>query len=483
MTVDEIKTLKVARVKCQQSLLFSTRYFYKKNHNRKYIIGDHHVQIAEVLEDVIAGKITRLMINIAPRYGKTELAVKNFIAHCLSVNPASMFIHLSYSDDLALDNSEEIKDIVTSEPYQLIFPEVQIKKDSKSKKKWYTTAGGGVYATAAGGQITGFGAGKVDDEEKELDEALSIIENKEQFGGAMIIDDPIKPDDADSDTRRERVNNRYDSTISSRVNSRNTPIIIVMQRLHPLDLCGYLLSKEPDAWTVLSLPAIKPDGTALWPFKQTVEELNSLRVRNSVVFDRQYMQNPKPLEGLAFPESELKRYTMFPPSEKDEKGNIIQNWWTIMANDCADEGKDNYSGPIARVYGSRVYLVDAIFDQQNLTLQESEVQGKVKEHRISKLVVETNSFGAYFTRRLRELMPEVEIFGQYSKPNKMARILANAGLIKLYFYFPENPTPALQRLITQTCKLMKTSTKDDDGPDSLALLASHLEKHYGLFKE
>ena len=472
MNADEVKYLKVARVKCQQSLLFSTRYFFKKNHNRKFIVGDPHEIIASTLEEVIAGKIKRLIINIPPRYGKTEIAVKNFVAHCLSLNPASMFIHLSGSDDLALDNSEEIKDMVTSEGYQQLFPEVKIKKDSTAKKKWYTTAGGGVYATSAAGQVTGFGAGKVDSEEFEIENLLSSLEQKEQFGGAVIIDDPIKPEDAESDTRRERVNRRYDSTISSRVNSRNTPIIIIMQRLHPRDLCGYLLSKEPDVWTVLSLPAVKEDGTALWPFKHTIEELNTLRARDTVVFDRQYMQNPKPLEGLVFPEGELKRYKEFPDME----------YFTIGGIDTADEGTDNFAMPIARVYGDRVYLIDAIFDQSNLTIQEGQVQSKVKEHKISHLLIETNSSGAYFRRRIGELLPAVEIFGQYAKSNKMARILSSAGLIKLYFYFPENPTPDLQRGMNETTKLMKTSTKEDDFPDALAALSAYLEKYHGLFK-
>ncbi len=473
MNADEVKYLKVARVKCQQSLLFSTRYFFKKNHNRKFIVGDPHEIIASTLEEVIAGKIKRLIINIPPRYGKTEIAVKNFVAHCLSLNPASMFIHLSGSDDLALDNSEEIKDMVTSEGYQQLFPEVKIKKDSTAKKKWYTTAGGGVYATSAAGQVTGFGAGKVDSEEFEIENLLSSLEQKEQFGGAVIIDDPIKPEDAESDTRRERVNRRYDSTISSRVNSRNTPIIIIMQRLHPRDLCGYLLSKEPDVWTVLSLPAVKEDGTALWPFKHTIEELNTLRARDTVVFDRQYMQDPKPLEGLVFPEGELKRYKEFPEG---------MEYFTIAFADCADEGQDNFAMPIGRVYGDRVYIFDAIFDQSNLTIQEGQVVSKVKECNINNLVIESNSFGAYFSRRMRELLPNIEIFAQYAKTNKMGRILANAGLIKLYFYFPENPNSTLQRFIQQVTQLMKTSTKLDDAPDSLTGMSQYLEKFNGLFK-
>lgn len=180
------------------------------------------------------------------------------------------------------------------------------------------------------------------------------------------------------------------------------------------------------------------------------------------------------LEGQVFPENSLKRYKEFPENTE---------YFTVAFADAADEGEDYFAMPIARVYGNRVYVIDAIFDQDNLTIQESQVQSKVKEHHISVMAVETNSFGAYFTRRIRELLKGIEIFGQYQKANKMARIIANAGIIKLYFYFPENPNPTLQLFINQVCKLMKTSTKEDDAPDALAGMAAYLEKYHGMFKD
>ncbi len=127
-----------------------TKHFYRKRFNRRYIVAKHHRIIADALDRVLRGECTRLMINIFPRSGKTEIAVKNFIALGLAVNPASKFIHLTYSNDLALDNSEEIRDeFVRNEEYQRIFPYVQISKSSTAKNKWFTTAGGGVYAAAA----------------------------------------------------------------------------------------------------------------------------------------------------------------------------------------------------------------------------------------------------------------------------------------------------------------------------------------------
>jgi len=80
------------------------------------------------------------------------------------------------------------------------------------------------------------------------------------------------------------------------------------------------------------------------------------------------------------------------------------------------------------------------------------------------------------------LIPEVQIFGQFSKMNKMSRILAQAGLIKHYFYFPVSPNPTLQAYIDQVTALLKDSKDKDDAPDSLAGLSAYLEKYMGLFK-
>lgn len=115
------------RAFCLSGTLNYTRFFFKSKTGRRFVVNRHHEVICNALDNVIAGKIKKLIINIAPRYGKTELAVKNFISEGLAINPASKFIHLSYSDDLAHDNSEEIRDIVKSEDYRKLFPYVQIR--------------------------------------------------------------------------------------------------------------------------------------------------------------------------------------------------------------------------------------------------------------------------------------------------------------------------------------------------------------------
>ena len=294
-----------------EDTLFATRFFFASETGQKFNVGEHHKTIAEAFDDVFEGKTRFLIINLPPRYSKTEMK-KAFVKKGLALNPASKYILTSYSANLALDDSEKIRDAVTSDWYTNLFPEVVVKKDAKAKQKWYTTAGGGIYATSSCGQITGFGAGVVQTESADIESFLNgddvepdedkpetpeDDDPKRKFGGAIIIDDPLKVIDADSPVMRQKVIDIFEGTIRSRVNDRNTPIIVIMQRLHKDDLCGYLQREEEKYdWRVISLPAIITDEDGnerpLYPFKHSLEELHIMREQNKYVFETQYQQNP-----------------------------------------------------------------------------------------------------------------------------------------------------------------------------------------------
>lgn len=318
----------IIRAKCLADTLWATRYFFRAENGRKFNVGAHHRRIAEALDRVFSGECTRLIINCPPRYSKTEM-LKAFVKKGLAINPASKYIMLSYSANLALDNSERIKDAVDSEWYRELFPWVEIKQDSHAKQKWYTTSGGGVYATSSDGQVTGFGAGLVAEEEEfQVSGFKSQVSGA--WGGAIIIDDPLKPLDATSPVKRQKVNDQFENTIRSRVNDRSTPIIIIMQRLHKQDLCGYLLETEPDEWEVLSLPALSVDEetgeeVALYPFKHTVEELHKIRAANRFTFETQYQQNPQAInEKLWLFAFNRERHTGH--VEYDPNAPLVMSW-------------------------------------------------------------------------------------------------------------------------------------------------------------
>lgn len=215
------------------------RYFFKLRENTKMLLNWHHYVIEFVLQAVIDGSINRLIINVSPGYTKTELAVLNFICRGLALNPRAKFIHTSYSGDLALENSSKIRDTIKSLEFQELWP-MGIRVDTTAKKRWFTEFGGGMMAAPSGGQITGFRAGRMEP----------------GFTGAFINDDPVKPDDAFSDPKRNAVNNRFNNTMRSRLAIETIPMINIMQRIHESDLTGFLLrGGSGDMWHHLVLPA------------------------------------------------------------------------------------------------------------------------------------------------------------------------------------------------------------------------------------
>ncbi|VCZ55792.1 hypothetical protein BANRA_02034 [Acinetobacter baumannii] len=247
---------KAIRIEAQEDLYFFTRYMFKERRGYKWMQNWHHLEICEALMKVYRGEIKRLIINVPPRYSKTEIAVINFMAWCFGKNPDCEFIHISYSAMLAANNAFQIRTLVQEEAYRKVFPELTLRDDSKAKDFWRTSQGGVCYATGTGGTITGFGAGKL----------------RKGFGGCIIIDDPHKAHEASSKTIREGVIDWFQNTLESRTNSPDTPIIVIMQRLHEDDLAGWLLGDRKDGvpvaggngevWEHLCLSAIQEDGSA-----------------------------------------------------------------------------------------------------------------------------------------------------------------------------------------------------------------------------
>jgi predicted phage terminase large subunit-like protein len=489
--------VELIRRECLESTLYLTRYLFRKVKNEKFIVSDHHKIICDALDKVYAGEITRLIINIAPRYTKTELAVKSFIKKGLAHNSKAKFIHLSYSDDLALDNSEQVREVVKHEAYQEIFPNVKVKKSTDSKKKWYTEDGGGVYATSTAGQVTGFGAGKVEGTEnlegeedlylksQEAEDLMDAIGELDQsyvdsdsdhegwqdvnrfFGGAIIIDDPLKPEDAESEQIRTKINKRFDSTIRSRVNSRNTPIILIMQRLHPDDLAGYVQKQEPGVWTVISLPSIKKDGTALWPAKHTIEELRELERIDKITFQRQHMQNPKPREGLLY--KDFKTYATLPESAAFAKIHV----------DVADTGDDNLCAVAYKVINNLAYLLDVIHTKERAEVTEQATAKMAGRHLAELCRVESNNGGRFFGRNTEAICRAGKnyktLFEYYTqRKNKESRILNNASSVNNFFIMPqgwENLFPSFYNEVSGYMAVGANAT--DDGPDTLTAIYEH----------
>ncbi len=458
------------------STLRFTEGMFKYINHTPYVVGEHHRLICSALDKVVKGEIRKLMINIAPRYGKTELCSRQFIAYGFALNPQSKFLHLSYSGGLTQENSIAVKDIVECDYFKACF-DARLSNRLNTRSKWMTIQGGQMYATSTLGQITGFGAGRTDqieDEEKEkvIDEFFERF-NPDGFAGAIVIDDPLKPDEALSDVIRETVNRRFETTIRNRVNSRKTPIVIIMQRLHEHDLCGYLQEVEPDEWTVLTIPVIsyneKGEEKALWSFKHSLDELHRLREINSFVFETQYMQNPKPMEGLMY--ERLRTYDTPPISQSKPKR---KNY-----TDSADTGSDWLCSICYDEYDYGMYITDILYTKKPMEYTENELPRMLMRNNTEVVIIEGNNGGRNFARTVEKnvralgnMRMSFEVFMQ--KENKQVRIFNHSSEVQNMIFFPAD----WERRWLQFANDVKGYRKEgksahDDAPDALTGMIEH----------
>lgn len=287
---------------CRRDHLTFTRLMFAAREKSPFLVGPHHEVMCKTLDRVVSGEIKRLIINVPPGYTKTETAVIAFVARGFAVNPNSRFLHASYSEQLVNQNSTSIRDTVQLPEYQAMYP-MAFRVDTNAKGLWRTSEGGMFKASPAGGAITGFRAGYM----------------TPGFSGALIIDDPLKPDDASSDVTREFINQRYMNTFRSRLAHEDVPIVVIMQRVHGNDFSAHLLQGAGgEKWHHLVLPIVIDNARGypaeythgipidhgladgpLWLAKHTIKQIDVLR-RDALTFAAQYMQDPGAGENPMF---------------------------------------------------------------------------------------------------------------------------------------------------------------------------------------
>lgn len=281
----------------------------------------HHVLIGDALDEVARGENDRLMINMPPRHGKSELASRRFPARLLGLQPEQTVISASYNMDKAGEFGGEVRDIVRSAEYRALYPDITLKEDTTAKGFWRTDQGGYYIAAGVGTAITGRGT----------------------IGPIVLIDDPLKDRaEADSQVRRETVKSWYSSSILSRL---PRAIIVIQTRWHEDDLSGWLLEQQErggDKWKVLTLPAINAEGKALWPEYYPIEALERIK-RSSIPRDWSalFQQSPAPDEGEFFHREWFQRYS---PNEKPKALAIYGT-----SDYAVSEGRGDYT--VHRVWG------------------------------------------------------------------------------------------------------------------------------------
>lgn len=426
MTTAEQKAF-ARKVECEEDGLYYARYFFKQRTGGKMIVAPHHKVIQKTLDRVIDGEIQRLIINVPPGYTKTELATINMMGRGLALNCRARFMHLSYSHNLALLNSSTARGMIKSQAYQSMWP-MALRDDADSKAMWWTEHGGGVYASSAAGQVTGFRAGHMEP----------------GWQGALIIDDPVKPDDAYSEVVRDGVNNRFNETIKSRLAIETTPMIVIMQRIHYHDLSGYLLrGGSGEKWHHLNLPVIidssrsyeetypenthaipidhgLPDGW-LWPFKHNESHRVSLFSHRRTA-EAQYMQNPKRFnaEGALWNEEMISAAHAMRITQELTR--------TVVAIDpqaTNSEESDESGIAVASVYGSgdeRQYSLDADYSgKYSPNGWATKAIEAYEQHEADAIVIETNQGGDMAEDTLRNAGFGGRIIRVHASKGKYAR--------------------------------------------------------------
>lgn len=254
-----------------------------------YRDAPHHRLIARHLEAVERGEIRRLMITMPPRHGKSMLASEFFPAWYLGRNPDHYVVTATYAQELADDFGRKVKNQIEDPTFQAIFPGVGLAGDSKSAKRFHidgafggiehgTTQRGAFYAVGVGGPLTGRGA------------------------HLLLIDDPVKNrEDAESEVIRKKTKEWYTSTAYTRLMPGGR-VVLIQTRWHEDDLSGWLQADHGhEGWVVLDLPAISPDGEALWPEQYDIEALEKIRLAiGARDWSALYQQRPSPDTGDYF---------------------------------------------------------------------------------------------------------------------------------------------------------------------------------------
>lgn len=324
--------------------------------NTKFLNNWHIRLICEYLEAVKNGDIKRLIVNIPPRFMKSVLITVMWPSWLWINDPSLRFIFGSYSLSLSLKHSLDRRNLIQSQWYQSNWGDrVTLSDDQNQKSEFQNTKTGYMFATSVGGTVTGRGA-KV-----------------------IILDDPLNPEEAFSDTMRDTCNRWIDQTLSTRLDDKkNGAIVLVMHRLHEKDATGHLLNKvndtgDPD-WTVLSLPAVAPKTTVLtypmskieqvrevddvlWPERETLEMLQvQQRAMGSYAYAGQYQQEPAPLGGGLIKEAWWRFYD---PAMFDLQK--IEQWIQSWDLNVVETKKGSFMvGQVWGRVGAQIFLIDQI---------------------------------------------------------------------------------------------------------------------------
>ena len=275
-----------------------------------FIEGRHHKIMAEAFERIARGELKRLIVNMPPRHTKSEFASYLLPAWFLGQMPEKKIIQTAHTAELSVGFGRKVRNLVDSDDFKKVFPNLQLRADSKAAGRWSTNKNGEYFAIGVGGAVTGKGA------------------------DLLIIDDPHSEQEGQSADPAvfDRTYDWYTSGPRQRLQPGGA-IVIVMTRWHMRDLTGKIIKSSAqrvgsDEWEVIEFPAIMPSGKPLWPEFWSQTELEALRSElPSPKWNAQYQQNPTSEEGALIKREWWKVWEKDYPPQCEF---VIQSWDTAF---------------------------------------------------------------------------------------------------------------------------------------------------------
>jgi predicted phage terminase large subunit-like protein len=380
----------------------------------EFISGSHHARMASAFEKVVNGDCKRLIINMPPRHTKSEFASYLLPAWYLGKFPNKKVIQSSNTGELAVGFGRKVRNLVDSDKYKDIFPDLHLQQDSKAAGRWNTSRGGDYFAIGVGGTVTGKGADLliIDDPHSEQEAALAAM-NPDVF---------------------DKVYEWYTSGPRQRLQP-NGSIVIVMTRWAMRDLTGQVLkaaaARGGEQWQVIEFPAILPSGNPVWPQFWKVEELEALRQElPNAKWQAQYQQNPIGNESAIIkrdwwqwweketpPDCEYVLQTWDTAFEKNQRADYSAGTtWGIFYND------EDHSLPnivLLNTYKKRVEWIDL----------KRDVFAQYEEFTPDGVLIEKKATGAPLIYELRAMGIPVQEYTPSRGQDKIARLNSVSDII------------------------------------------------------
>ena len=369
-----------------------------------YLVGPHHEKLARIFEEIAAGKKKRVIVNIAPRHGKSEMISYLAPAWFLGNYPHKKIIMASHTADLAVNFGRRVRNLVGSDLYHDIFPQVELQADSKSASRWGTNFNGEYFAIGVGGALAGRGA------------------------DLFIIDDPHSEQEA-KQGRPDVFEPAWEWFQSGPI-QRLMPggaIIVVMTRWSKLDLTGQIIdhmtrNDDADQWEIVEFPAILNDKP-LWPEFWDINELLSKKAgMDPRYWQAQYMQDPVSEEGALIKSEWWQIWDGDKPPVCD---------FVIMSLDAAQETNNRADYNALTTWGVfyneemknyNIILLNAIKQRLEFPELKKLVMDEYKEWQPDSFIVEKKSNGAALYQEMRRMGMPISEFTPGKGNDKISRV-------------------------------------------------------------